>query len=72
MALTDRGERSSNADDVVAERLITRPFVIVTLSAFAFFMYIGTLVPLVPLFIEGPLDGGEFGIGLNADRKSVV
>ncbi len=66
MALTDRGERSSNADDVVAERLITRPFVIVTLSAFAFFMYIGTLVPLVPLFIEGPLDGGEFGIGLNA------
>jgi MFS family permease len=47
-------------------RLVSRPFVIVTLSAFAFFMYIGTLVPLVPLFIEGPLDGGEFGLGLNA------
>ncbi len=47
-------------------RLITRPFVVVTLSAALFFMYIGTLVPLVPLFIEGPLDGGEFGLGLNA------
>ncbi len=29
-------------------------------------MYIGTLVPLVPLYIEGPLDGGEFGVGINA------
>ncbi|NND76185.1 MAG: MFS transporter [Ilumatobacter sp.] len=48
------------------DRLITRPFVVVTVSAALFFMYIGTLVPLVPLFIEGPLDGGEFGLGLNA------
>ena len=52
--------------DVAPERLITKPFVTVTLSAFAFFMYIGTLVPLVPLFIEGPLKGGELGLGLNA------
>lgn len=70
MAMTERDGRTSNAvdvvDAVVTERLVTRPFVIVTVSAFAFFMYIGTLVPLVPLFIEGPLDGGEFGVGLNA------
>jgi MFS family permease len=52
--------------DTAAERLITKPFVIVTLTAFAFFMYIGTLVPLVPLFIEGPLKGGELALGLNA------
>lgn len=51
---------------VADERLVTRPFVIVTVSAFAFFMYIGTLVPLVPLFIEGPLAGGEFAVGINA------
>jgi MFS family permease len=51
--------------DTAAERLITKPFVIVTLTAFAFFMYIGTLVPLVPLFIEGPLKGGELALGLN-------
>ncbi|BAN01329.1 MFS transporter [Ilumatobacter coccineus] len=48
------------------DRLITVPFVTVTVSAFAFFMYIGTLLPLIPLYIEGPLDGGEFGVGVNA------
>jgi len=47
------------------DRLITRPFVVVTLSGLAFFMYIGTLLPLIPLFIEGPLGGGEFSVGLN-------
>ncbi|MEM9747665.1 MAG: MFS transporter [Actinomycetota bacterium] len=49
-----------------SDRLITTPFVVVTLAALAMFMYIGTLLPLVPLYIEGPLDGGEFGVGLNA------
>jgi len=67
MAVTGRGPRDLDpAGPVEEERLVTRPFVIVTLSAFAFFMYIGTLVPLVPLFIEGPLKGGEFALGLNA------
>jgi MFS family permease len=47
-----------------ATRLVTRPFVIVTLTALAFFVYIGMLIPMVPLFIEGPLGAGEFGIGL--------
>lgn len=47
------------------DRLITRPFVVVTLAGLAFFMYIGTLLPLIPLFIEGPLGGGEFSVGLN-------
>jgi hypothetical protein len=45
-------------------RLLTRPFVVVTTTAFIFFIYIGMLVPIVPLFIEGPLGRGEFGIGL--------
>lgn len=45
-------------------KLITRPFVVVTLTAFIFFIYIGMLIPIVPLFIEGPLNAGEFGIGL--------
>ncbi len=47
------------------DRLISAPFVVVTTAAFAFFMYIGMLVPIIPLFIEGPLDAGEFGIGIN-------
>ena len=45
-------------------RLLTRPFLIVTATAFIFFVYIGMLVPIVPLFIEGPLGRDEFGIGL--------
>ncbi len=45
-------------------RLVTRPFLIVTATALAFFVYIGMLLPIVPLFIEGPLEAGEFGIGL--------
>ncbi len=49
-----------------AERasLLTRPFLVVTATALVFFVYIGMLIPIVPLFIEGPLDAGEFGIGL--------
>ena len=47
------------------ERLISGPFLVVTFTAFAFFTYIGILIPVVPLFIEGPIDAGEFGIGLN-------
>ena len=44
--------------------LITRPFVLVTSVAMIFFVYVGILIPIVPLFIEGPLGAGEFGIGL--------
>ena len=47
------------------DRLVTKPFLIVTASAFAFFMYVGTLAPLVPLYIEGPLGRDEFAVGLN-------
>ncbi|HSM65335.1 MAG TPA: MFS transporter [Ilumatobacteraceae bacterium] len=46
------------------ESLLTRPFLIVTGSALFFFVYIGMLIPIVPLFIEGPLEAGEFGIGV--------
>jgi len=45
-------------------RLVTRPFVLVTAVALIFFVYVGMMVPIVPLFIEGPIDAGEFGIGL--------
>ncbi|WP_420451099.1 MFS transporter [Ilumatobacter sp.] len=47
------------------DRLITAPFLVVTVAGLGFFMYIGILLPLIPLFVEGPLGGGEFGVGLN-------
>jgi MFS family permease len=46
------------------QSLLTRPFLVVTGAALVFFVYIGMLIPIVPLFIEGPLDAGEFGIGM--------
>jgi len=61
---TEEMEPAAAVNRQAGAALITRPFVIVTLTAFVFFIYIGMLIPLVPLFIEGPLGAGEFGIGL--------
>ncbi len=54
----------TNTGGQARARLLTRPFVVVTASALVFFIYIGMLIPVVPLFIEGPLGLGEFGIGV--------
>lgn len=47
-----------------AARLVTRPFLVVTATALVFFVYIGMLVPIVPLFLEDEIGVGEFGIGV--------
>ncbi len=54
------------------DRLITAPFLVVTVAGLMFFMYIGTLLPLIPLYIEGPLGGTEFGVGLNVAAFAVA
>ncbi|MFT6763594.1 MAG: MFS family permease, partial [Candidatus Aldehydirespiratoraceae bacterium] len=60
------GARRGRTYVAPSDRLITAPFVVVTVTALAFFMYIGTLLPLIPLFIESDTIGGnEFGVGLN-------
>lgn len=46
-------------------RLITKPFVAVTAATAAFFVYVGMLVPLLPMFIEDELGAGELGVGLS-------
>ena len=45
-------------------RLITRPFIAVTLAVFVFFVYAGVLVPILPTYVEDELRGGELGVGL--------
>lgn len=45
-------------------RLITPAFLAVTAAAFAFFAYIGVLVPIIPVFVEDDMRGGELGVGL--------
>ncbi|MDJ0769959.1 MAG: MFS transporter [Ilumatobacter sp.] len=47
------------------ERLISGPFLSVTVTAFFFFLYIGIVLVSVPRFIEEELGAGEFGVGLS-------
>lgn len=56
---------SAAASTPSRQRLLTGPFLLVTLSTFAFFVYVGVMVPLVPRFIEDELGGGELAIGMN-------
>ena len=51
MTSTDRG------------RLITAPFALVTLSTFAYFLAIGSLLPTLPRFVENELGGGSVAVG---------
>ena len=46
-------------------RLVTKPFVAVTVAALAFFVYVGMLVPIVPTFVGDVLGGGDIGVGLS-------
>ena len=46
------------------ERLVTGPFISVTITAFVFFFYIGMVVVTVPRLVEDELGHGEFGVGL--------
>ena len=45
-------------------RLVTPTFLLITLSTFAYFVSIGTLLPTLPRFVEGPLSGGSVSVGM--------
>lgn len=45
-------------------RLVTPAFVLVCVSNFAYFLAVGALLPVVPLFVEGPLEGGSIAVGM--------
>lgn len=71
-AVSSQGVRGRRTYVAPVDRLITIPFLVVTAAGLLFFMYIGTLLPLIPLYIEGPLGGGEFGVGLNVAAFAVA
>jgi MFS family permease len=54
------------------QRLITGPFVAVSVSALLFFSSVGVLIPMIPRFIEDELGGHELAIGLNLVAFSVA
>jgi len=45
-------------------RLLTPAFFVISAGSLAYFLSLGVLVPAVPLYVEGPLRGGEVAVGL--------
>jgi MFS family permease len=45
-------------------RLLTPRFLLVVTVGLAYFMSIGMLLPVVPLFVQGPLGGGDLAVGI--------
>ncbi|HEU4946513.1 MAG TPA: MFS transporter [Kribbella sp.] len=52
-------------------RLVTARFVGLGLAALAYFFADGLLVPTVPLYVEGPLSGGDVAVGMVVGAFSV-
>ena len=52
-------------ENTVEQRMLTKPFVLVTTATLALFIYIGVMIPLLPRLIEEQLGGNEVDIGLN-------
>lgn len=52
-------------------RLVTPVFVLITLSTFAYFVSVGALIPTLPLYVEGPLGGGDVAVGLGIGAFSL-
>ena len=52
-------------------RLVTPVFVLITLATFAYFVSVGALIPTLPLYVEGPLGGGDVAVGLGIGAFSL-
>lgn len=54
----------SRKDDAPQEPLLTRRFVIVALSGLLYFIAIGTLLPVVPRYVDKRLGGNDVAVGV--------
>ena len=52
-------------------RLLTPAFFVISAGSLAYFLSLGVLVPAVPLYVEGPLHGGEVAVGLAVGMFSI-
>jgi MFS family permease len=53
-------------------RLVTPTFVLVGVASLAYFTADGILIPTVPLYVEGPLRGGDVAVGFSVGAFSVT
>jgi MFS family permease len=59
-------------ETVARRRLITPAFVLVGVATLAYFTADGLLLPAVPLYVEGPLGGGDVAVGITVGAFSVT
>lgn len=52
-------------------RLITPRFALVVSAGLAYFFSLGMLLPVVPLYVEGPLGHGKLAVGIAVGAFSV-
>jgi len=52
-------------------KLVTPTFALVVASTFAYFLGVGILLPTLPRFIEGPLRGSDFAVGVSVGAFSL-
>ena len=62
----------TSVTDSARPRLVTAPFVVVTLATLAFFVFVGMAVTTLPRFIEHELGGDGLAIGINLAMFSVA
>jgi MFS family permease len=62
----------ASVTDSARARLISVPFVIVTLATLAFFVFVGIAVSTLPRFIEDELGGDGLAIGINLAVFSIA
>ena len=53
-------------------RLITPTFVLVAVASLAYFIADGVMIPAVPLYVEGPLQGSDVAVGVSVGAFSVT
>lgn len=53
------------------DRLITPRFLLVVSAGLAYFFSLGMLLPVVPLFVEGPLGGDKLAVGIAVGAFSI-
>jgi hypothetical protein len=62
----------ASVTDSARARLISAPFVIVTVATLAFFVFVGIAVSTLPRFIEDELGGDGLAIGVNLAVFSIA
>lgn len=57
---------------VARERLVTPTFVLIALATLAYFITVSVVLPVLPLYVRGPLGGGDVSVGVAVGAFSVT